>query len=70
MNNEKQELKNMSMPDLEQKIVGLRKDYFTLLLNGATAHIKDYSQFKKLRRQLAQALTFLNEKRKASLNEG
>ena len=60
--NDRQELKALSKEDLHQKVNGLRKQLFTLKLNTATAHIKDYSQFKHLRRAIARALTYLKQK--------
>ena len=70
MAEEKQELKNMSENELQDRVESLRKDYFTLKLNTATAHIKDYSQFKKLRRDIAQALTFLNKTKNVTGDKG
>ena len=40
----------------------LKKELFNLKLNASTMHVKDYSQFKKIRTSIAQALTFLNRK--------
>lgn len=57
----KEELKTMDEQQLQNKIEDLRREYFSARLNATTAHIKDYSQFKKLRRDLARALTFLNQ---------
>ncbi len=59
---DRQELKALSREDLQEKVNGLRKQLFTLKLNTATAHIKDYSQFKYLRRAIARALTYLKQK--------
>ena len=64
MNKAKEELKNLSIPQLQEKIEVLRRDLFALKLNKATAHIKDYSQYKKLRKNIAQALTYLAQKSK------
>jgi ribosomal protein L29 len=60
MNQHKQELKSLNRSQLLEKIGELRKGILGLKLNASTAHIKDYSQFKKLRRRLACALTYLN----------
>ncbi len=60
--NDRQELKALSREDLQEKVNGFRKQLFTLRLNAATAHIKDYSQFKHLRRAVARALTYLKQK--------
>lgn len=60
---EKELLKNMSVEDLENKFNELKKELFSLRLNSMTAHIKDYSQFKKLKKGVARVLTCLNEKK-------
>ena len=62
MNKLNEELKAKSKEQLYEKINDLRKEYFGLRLNIATAHVKDYSQFKKLRRSIASALTYLKFK--------
>ena len=59
---EKESLKSMSAKELEGKVDSLRKELFTIRLNSATTHIKDYSQFKKLSRSIARALTYLTQK--------
>ena len=60
--NSRQELKALSREDLREKIEHLRKDLFTLRLNSSTTHVKNYSQFKALRRTIARALTYLRQK--------
>lgn len=62
LTNERQELSGLSKDALLDKINGLRKQLFTLKLNAATTHVKDYSQFKYLRRAIARGLTYLNQK--------
>ncbi|MBT3456250.1 50S ribosomal protein L29 [bacterium] len=59
---EKEELKDLSVEELKIKVESLRKELFTLHLNIVTTHIKDYSQFPKLRRGVARALTYLRQK--------
>jgi ribosomal protein L29 len=61
MNKEKETLKKSNKPELIQEIDALRREYFKLRLNSSTAHIKDYSQFKKLRRNIARAMTYLRQ---------
>lgn len=58
---EKEELKNLSSAELQVKLETLRRTLFSLRLNAATAHIKDYSQFKKLRASVARALTCMRQ---------
>jgi ribosomal protein L29 len=62
MNKEKQELKGLEVKDLLAKVEEYKRGLFTLRLNSTTAHVKDYSQFKKLRKNLARTLTFLRQK--------
>lgn len=57
------ELNKFNKDDLLKKIDELRRTRFSLLLASATAHIKDVSQFKKLSRNLARALTILHNKK-------
>lgn len=56
------DLKKISSEDLNKKIEELRRTKFSLQLASANAHIKDVSQFKKLKKSLARALTVLREK--------
>ena len=58
----KEELKAMDENQLQDKVEELRREYFSARLNATAAHIKDYSQFKKLRKDLARALTFLSQR--------
>ena len=62
---ERENLKNMDSAKLKKNIDSLRRELFSLRLNAATAHVKDYSQFGKLRRQIARALTELTSRSKA-----
>ena len=58
----KNDIKNMSDKELVVKLDALRRELFTLRLNTATAHVKDYSQFNKARKNIACVLTFLRLK--------
>ena len=53
----KEEFRQSSVQDLQEKLDNLRRDLFGLKLNSSTSHVKDYSQFKKLRKNIAQAST-------------
>lgn len=57
----KEELRRLSVSDLQIKLDQFRKELFSLRLNTSTAHIKDYSQFKKLRSNIALVQTLLKE---------
>jgi len=59
---DKKELKNLDTEALKQEVVSLKKELFNLKLNKITGQLKDLSQFKKLRVQIARALTYLNQK--------
>jgi len=54
--------KQAEIKALATKLNELRRELFTVRLNAATAHVKDYSQYKKLRRNIARALTYLRHK--------
>lgn len=58
----KDELKQLSADELRAKIEAIRQELFSYRLNSATAHIKDYSQFKKNRAHIARGLTYLRQK--------
>jgi large subunit ribosomal protein L29 len=59
---DKKELKNLDSEALKQEVVSLKRELFNLKLNKITGQLKDLSQFKKLRVQIARALTYLNQK--------
>ena len=59
MNKEKNEIKELNIAQLKDKIETLRRELFNLKLNSSTAHIKDYSQFNKLKKNIARAETYL-----------
>lgn len=58
----KEELQKLEIKDLIFKLDALRREYFTLRLNSSTSHVKDYSEFKKSRKNIARALTVLRQK--------
>lgn len=58
----KQELTQMSDADLHERLDGIRRELFSLKLNISTTHNKDYSLFKKLRKDTARILTFIRTK--------
>jgi len=53
----KEELRKATGEQLTETLGELRKQLFTLRVNATTAHVKDYSQFQKLRRGIARVLT-------------
>jgi ribosomal protein L29 len=60
----KEELKSLNEHELKEKIEILRRERLNLIINAATAHVKDYSQFKRLHKDIARALTYLKQKQK------
>lgn len=56
------ELKHDSVQVLQKKLDALRRELFRLKMNVATAHVKDYSEFKKGRRNIARVMTLLRQK--------
>ncbi|HML19154.1 MAG TPA: 50S ribosomal protein L29 [Candidatus Dependentiae bacterium] len=60
--NLKEELKQDTEQALAAKLDASRRELFRMKINVATAHVKDYSQFKKSRRNIARILTYLRQK--------
>jgi len=56
------ELKGLSLQDLNVKVDMLQRELFSLRLHTATSPIKDKTQFRKLRKDIARALTQLRLK--------
>ena len=56
------QLSGLGIKELETKVEDLRRELFGLRLSSSTTHIKDYSQFKKLRKNIARSLTLLGQK--------
>jgi len=62
-----QRVQPLSVEELQQKLDSTRQDLFGLRLNAATSPVKDYSQYKKLRKQAARLLTALQLKKADSV---
>ena len=62
MNKMSKELQNLSMSELQDKADSLRRELFSLKLQVRTSHVKDNSQFKKLRKGIARVLTIKTQK--------
>ncbi len=58
----KDELKQLDINELKVKLNSVRNELFNIKFNASRAHIEDSSQFKKLRRNIAQVLTYLRQK--------
>lgn len=61
-----QRVQQLSVEELQKRLDSTRQDLFGLRLNAATAQVKDYSQYKKLRKQAARFLTAIQLKKAAS----
>ena len=59
----KADIKKMDVKTLEQEVFSLKKELFNLKLSAVSTHIKDNSQFNKLKVRIAQVLTYLKQKR-------
>lgn len=55
----KQELNGYTVEQLRAKLDDLRKELFSTRINSAASHVKDHSQFKKVRKNIARVLTRL-----------
>lgn len=61
----KNEMEKLDTKALREKVVALKKELFDLRLSAASTHIKDNSQFKKLRVDIARTRTYLRQKEQA-----
>lgn len=59
----KDDIKKLSLQELEKEVVKLKKELFNLKLTLAGGQVTDYSQFGKIRSNIARCLTCLNEKK-------
>jgi|GEM_PF-908690 len=60
-----QKLQQLSIEDLRNKLEGTRRDLFGLRLSAKTSQVKDYSQYKKLRKHVACIMTAIRAKEKS-----
>ena len=56
-------LRELSIMELENKILDLKKELMESRFSLATSQIEDTSIFKKIKKKIEQASTLLNEKR-------
>ena len=57
-----EDLKKLSDSELQKELRQLKKELFDLRMNLGTGEVKDYSQFGKVRKDIARCLTFLKQK--------
>lgn len=62
------ELAELNATELKTRVIEWRRQLLSLRLNAATSHVKDFSQFEKLRKNIARGLTHLKLKG-STLNE-
>ena len=63
------ELRELTPDELEIRIGGLKKDLMDSRFLLATSQLEDTSVFSKIRKQIAQAMTVLNEKNLAKSSQ-
>ena len=56
------DLRELSLMELENKILDLKKELMDSRFALATSQIEDTSVFKKIKKEIAQANTILNQK--------
>ena len=56
------DLRELSIMELENKILDLKKELIDSRFALATSQIEDNSVFKKIKKEIAQANTILNQK--------
>jgi large subunit ribosomal protein L29 len=57
------DLRELSISELENKVSELKKELMESRFSLATSQIEDTSIFKKIKKQIAQANTVLNQKK-------
>ncbi len=62
-----EELVQCTYEQLTEKVDGWRRELFGLRLSSASSHVKDVSQYKKLRRNIARGLTLMEQKKTAAI---
>lgn len=61
----KDELKKLDIVALRNEAQSLKKEFFNLKFGMVTGQVKDTSQFKKIRCQIAQVLTLSQQKQES-----
>lgn len=60
------DVRSKSPDELNARLAELRKEQFNLRVQRATGQLSSPARFGHVRREIAQILTILNEKRRAS----
>ena len=61
------DLRELSILELETKVSELKKELMESRFSLATSQIEDTSVFKKIKKQIAQANTVLNQKKRKDM---
>ena len=61
------DLRELSISELQNKIIDLKKELMESRFSLATSQIEDTSIFKKIKKQIAQANTVLNQKKREEM---
>jgi len=61
----KADSKKLTGSELKSELALLKKELFDLRLSTASTHVKDNSQFRKLRVRIAQVLTLIKQEEQA-----
>ena len=61
------DLRELSISELETKVSELKKELMESRFSLATSQIEDTSVFKKIKKQIAQANTVLNQKKREDM---
>lgn len=60
------DLRTMTIDELEDKLVQNKKEQFNLRVQQSTGQLSNTSQFKKVRKEIAQINTLIAERKKNS----
>lgn len=63
------DLRELSVQELENKIIDLKKELMDSRFSLATSQLEDTSIFRKIKKEIAQANTVLTEKNNTLKNE-
>jgi large subunit ribosomal protein L29 len=63
------DLRELSVQELENKIIDLKKELMDSRFSLATSQLEDTSVFRKIKKEIAQANTILSEKNNTLKNE-
>ena len=63
------DLRELSVQELENKIIDLKKEWMDSRFSLATSQLEDTSVFRKIKKEIAQANTVLTEKNNTLKNE-